>query len=83
MTMVNLLTYALFKSDFHSISKGSVVCLEKTLYCDIEDVGVVQVCAVVCNPTVDCPLTFPFTVGLSTTGMAVFAVAFHTPPVVI
>ena len=31
-----------------------------------EDVGVVEVCAIVYSPTIDCPIAFPFDVGLST-----------------
>ena len=40
--------------------------LERTLYSVSEDVGVVEVCAIVYSPTIDCPITFPFNVSLST-----------------
>lgn len=41
--------------------------LERTLYSVSEDVGVVEVCAYVYSPTIDCPIEFPFNVSLSTT----------------
>ena len=44
----------------------AVVGLEKTFYSVSEDVGVVEVCAIVYSPTIDCPIAFPFDVGLST-----------------
>ena len=44
----------------------AVVGLERTLYSVAEDVGVVEVCAIVYSPTIDCPITFPFNVSLST-----------------
>ena len=40
--------------------------LERTLYQVFEDVGVVEVCAVVHTPRGNCPITFPFEVLLST-----------------
>ena len=40
--------------------------LEKTFYNVSENVGVVEVCAIVYSPTIDCPIEFPFDVGLST-----------------
>ena len=40
--------------------------LEKTFYNVTEDVGVVEVCAVVYSPTIDCPIAFPFDVRLLT-----------------
>ena len=40
--------------------------LEMTIYSIFEDVGVVEVCAIVYSPTVDCPIAFPFDVSLST-----------------
>ena len=43
-----------------------MVGLEKTFYSVSEDVGVVEVCAIVYSPTIDCPIAFPFDVGLST-----------------
>ena len=40
--------------------------LEKTFYNVTEDVGVVEVCAIVYMPTIDCPINFAFDVSLST-----------------
>ena len=42
--------------------------LERTLYQVSEDVGVVEVCAIVYEPNGNlvCPITFPFEVSLST-----------------
>ena len=44
----------------------AVVGLEKTIYSVSEYVGMVEVCAIVYSPTVDCPIVFPFDVSLST-----------------
>ena len=41
--------------------------LERTLYQVSEDVGVVEVCAIVYSPTDECPIEFPFNVTLNTT----------------
>ena len=43
-----------------------MVGLEKTIYNVSESVGVVEVCAIVYSPTIDCPIAFPFDVSLST-----------------
>ena len=51
----------------HALPPGAVVGLEKT-YQVSEDVGVVEVCAIVYTPSVDCPITIPFNVLLSTKG---------------
>ena len=40
--------------------------LERTSYGFSEDVGLVEVCAIVYSPTIDCPINFPFDVSLST-----------------
>ena len=40
--------------------------LEKTFYNVSEDVGVVEVCAIVYMPTITCPIAFSFDVSLST-----------------
>ena len=45
----------------------AVVGLEKTFYQVSEDVGVVEVCAIVYSPTIVCPIEFPFNVALNTT----------------
>ena len=44
----------------------AVVGLERTFYQVSEDVGVVEVCAIVYSPTIDCPIAFPLDVCLST-----------------
>ena len=51
---------------FHTFTSEAVVGLEKTFYSVTEDVGVVEVCAIVYIPTIDCPIEFPFDVRLST-----------------
>ena len=48
------------------IPSVAVVGLERRLYYFIEDVGVVEVCAIVYSPTIDCPINFPFDVNLLT-----------------
>ena len=50
---------------------AAVVGLERTFYQVSEDVGVVEVCAVVYSPSGACPITFPFNVVLSTSEDAV------------
>ena len=40
--------------------------LERTMYSVSEDVVVVEVCAIVYSPAIDCPIAFPFDVSLST-----------------
>ena len=40
--------------------------LERTFYSVPEDVGVVEVCAIVYSPNIVCPINFPFDVSLST-----------------
>ena len=44
----------------------AVVGLEMTFYNVSEDVGVVEVCAIVISPNTSCPISFPFDVRLST-----------------
>ena len=51
--------YILFTSE-------AVVGLEWTFYQVSENAGVVEMCAIVYSPTIDCPITFPFNVSLST-----------------
>ena len=43
----------------------AVVGLEKTFYQVSEDVGSVNVCAIVYSPNVTCPITFPFNLSFS------------------
>ena len=42
------------------------VGLEQTFFNVIESVGVVEVCAIITFPSINCPVEFPFDVGLST-----------------
>jgi hypothetical protein len=44
----------------------AVVGLERTFYQVSEDVGVVEVCAIVYSPSGICPIAIPFDVALST-----------------
>ena len=44
----------------------AVVGLEQTFFRVSEDVGVVELCAVVYTPIIECPIEFPFDVRLST-----------------
>ena len=45
---------------------GAVVGLEQT-FCNVsEGVGVVELCAIVLFPVINCPIAFPFDVQLST-----------------
>ena len=57
----------MFKILFFPVSVA-VVGLERTFYSVSEDVGVVEVCAIVHVPddSFDCPIMFPFEVNLST-----------------
>ena len=50
----------------YTFTSEAVVGLERTLYSVSEDVCMVEVCAIVYSPTIDCPITFPFDVSLST-----------------
>ena len=43
-----------------------MVGLERTLYIVSEDKDVVEVCAIMYSPTIDCPIAFSFNVTLST-----------------
>ena len=45
---------------------GATVGLERTFFRVSEDVGVVELCANVSFPVIDCPIAFPFDVQLST-----------------
>ena len=51
---------------YHTFTSEAVVGLERTFYNVSEDVGVVEVCAIVYSPTIVCPIEFPFDVSLST-----------------
>ena len=52
-----------------NFTTDAVVGLESTIYMVMEDVGVVEVCAIVYSPNgnILCPIAFPFDVRLSTT----------------
>ena len=56
----------------------AVVGLEREFYEVPEDVGVVEVCAVVQNSIcVDCPISFPFDVILYTSGLSTGIILKH------
>ena len=48
------------------IISGAVVGFEQTFFRVSEDVGVVELCANVYFPVIDCPIAFPFEVHLFT-----------------
>ena len=48
----------------HNVFTAAVVGLERTFYQVSEDVGVVNVCAIVYSPAVACPIEFFFEVNL-------------------
>ena len=56
----------------------TVVGLERTFYNVSEDVGVVEVCAIVYNSSNECVIQFPFNVNISTTGMHYISQTFVT-----
>ena len=49
------------------------MCLEQTLYRVDEGLNVIQVCAKISSPPINCPVKFPFEVGLAT--------AYQTPSI--
>ena len=54
------------------------VGLERTFYSVSEGVGVVELCAVVYEPDITCPIEFPFNVSLSTAdGTAGLSCPYH------
>ena len=59
VTICILLIYNIFPSE-------AVVGLEQTIFTVQEDVGVVELCAIVYEPNCKCPIAFPFNVSLST-----------------
>ena len=63
----------------HSLNyyTAAVVGLETTFYQVSENVGVVNVCAVVRNPPIMCPIAFPFNVNLSTADKSAGNVCIH------
>ena len=50
----------------YMFSPEAVVGLERTFYSASEAVRMVEVCAIVYSPTIDCPISFPFAASLST-----------------
>ena len=66
MMMVCICNCYAFLNAAHLHTAEAVVGLEKTIYSVSEDVGVVEVCAIVYSPTIVCPIAFPFDVSLST-----------------
>ena len=51
----------------NGISIEAVVGLERIIFTVSEDVGVVELCARVFEPDIDCPIEFPFNIILSST----------------
>ena len=49
-----------------SMHAAAVVGLERTFYQVSESVGVAEVCVIVRNPTIVCPIAFPFTIRFLT-----------------
>ena len=45
-----------------------MVGLERTIYTVSEDGNVVELCARVFEPAIDCPIEFPFDIAISTAG---------------
>ena len=57
---------------------GARVGLERTFYSVSEGVGVVELCAVVYEPNITCPIEFPFNISLSTAdGTAGLSCPYH------
>ena len=52
--------------NFLSYSAGARVGLEQTFFRENEDVGVIELCAVVFEPDIECPIKFSFNVQLYT-----------------
>ena len=61
----NLLLLSYFSFTVHIISVARVG-LNQTFYSVGESAGVVQICAVVFEPSIDCPIEFDFDVRLET-----------------
>ena len=71
----NIIDFSFITSSYHAehvpikwfvFLAAAVVGLERTFYQVSEDVGVVEVCAIVYSPEIDCPIAFPFDVRLRT-----------------
>ena len=52
--------------NFLFYSAGARVGLEQTFFREIEDVGVIELCAVVFEPDIECPIKFTFDIQLYT-----------------
>ena len=52
--------------------------LNQSFYQVSEDVGMVEVCAIVTSPSIDCPIQFPFNISLSTTDGTAGTYTFYT-----
>ena len=76
------LSTCLYIYSFHTFTSEAVVGLERMFYQVREDVGVVEVCAIVYSPTIVCPINFPFNVSLSTSdntaGIFLLKLMFHS-----
>ena len=60
----------LYLATFIVIISGAEVCLENTVYHGAE--SMMEVCAIITHPEINCPIQFPFNVTLSTRGGKVF-----------
>ena len=57
---------------------AAIVGLERT-FCNVsEDVGVVEVCAIVYSPNITCPIQFPFDFNLSTSDNTAGNILVHS-----
>ena len=54
------------QQNIHLSVVGAEVVLENTVYNVSENEGVVEVCAVVSSPDIECPIGFPIFVNLDT-----------------
>ena len=56
----------LYETCFPFTLTVAVVGLDRTKYMVTETVGLIEVCAIVYDPLIECPIAFPFEVTLST-----------------
>ena len=52
--------------NFLSYFAGARIGLEQTFFREVEDIGVIELCAIVFEPDIECPIKFPFDVQLYT-----------------
>ena len=56
--------------------------LERTIFTVSEDLGVVELCARVYEPTIDCPIEFPFNTAISTADGTAGIIYYNTFPLI-